>query len=164
MRVTGVMVQYFVACLRELWFFGHNISLNDFDENVLVGRRIHEESYGRLRRSVLVDGCIALDVVDSREGLTVFEVKKSSRLTEPARMQTYYYLWYLKHKKGVEAKAVLKYPAEKREEFLELTPEIEFRIERIVEEIPKVLSLPKPPKAVRKPYCRRCSYFEFCSV
>jgi len=159
-----VMVQYYVACRRELWFFGHDINLNEFDENVLIGRQVHKKSFSRKRRNVCIDGCIALDVLDSGEGVTVFEVKKSSSLEEPVRMQTYYYLWYLKHRKGVEADAVLKYPSEKKEEVLELTPDVESRVEDILEDVPRVLSLSSPPEAVKKPYCRRCSYFEFCKI
>lgn len=148
-----------------MWFFGHDINLNCFDDNVLIGRQVHEKSYGRKTRNVCIDGCIALDVLDTGGGgVTVFEVKKSSKLVEPVRMQVYYYLWYLKHNKGVEARGLLKYPREKKEELLELNGEVEGEIEGVIKEIPMVLSLSEPPKAVRKPYCRRCSYFDLCMV
>ncbi len=165
MNVSGVMVQYYVACKRELWFFGHRVSLNKFDENILVGRQIHKHSYGCMRRNVLLDDCMSLDVVTKGDGgVRIFEVKKSSRLLDPARMQTYFYLWYLKHHKDISADAILKIPREKKEEILRLSPEIEEKIEEIVGDIPNVLSLPSPPPAKKKPYCRRCSYFDFCSI
>jgi len=158
------MVQYFVACERELWFFYHNINLNEFDENVRIGRLIHEKSHSREKKNVVFDDTISIDFIEGGSKPVVFEIKKSSKLEEPVRHQVYYYLWYLKHKKGIETHGVISYPKERKQERIELTEEIECRLEKMFRGISAVIKCDKPPKAIKKPYCRRCSYFEFCWV
>ena len=46
-KITGVMVQYYVTCKRELWFFANGINLNYEDENILLGRLQQEKSYAK---------------------------------------------------------------------------------------------------------------------
>jgi len=158
--VTGVMVQYYKSCPRELWLFAHGIDMNEEDENILIGRRIHEESYSRERKSLRM-GPVAFDFAKRGEVLTVYEVKKSRKLAEPAIYQLYYYLWYLKQR-GVKAKGCLVYPKLKRREEVELTPEVEEEIEEILSGIREVVARSEPPEAVRRRHCRGCSYYEFC--
>jgi len=162
MRVTGVMVQYYKACRRELWFFANGINMDYESEDIAIGRLIHEKSYSRERKNINL-GEVSFDFVKHGEENIIFEVKKSSRLEEPVRWQLYYYLWYAK-KLGKELKGMLVYPKEKKREIVELTPEIEEELERIREEISKIVSLPVPPKPEKKPYCRRCTYYELCWV
>ena len=164
MKITGVMVQYYVACKRELWFYLNQINMNYEDENITLGRHIHKESYKREKKNILIDETIALDYVKTENGVTVFEIKKSSKLEEPVRYQLYYYLYYLKKEKGIEAKGRLVYPKERKTEDLELTPEIEREIENIISGIEEVAKMEKPPEPKRKPYCKRCSYYELCWV
>lgn len=162
MNITGVMVQYYKACKRELWFFSHQINMNYDDENISIGRLIHEKSFSRERKNINL-GEVAFDFVRKEGGVTIFEIKKSSRLREPVRWQLYYYLWYAK-KLGRELKGEIVYPKEKRREELVLTPQIESEIKEIVREIPKIVAEPNPPKAEIRPYCKRCSYYELCMV
>ena len=164
MKITGVMVQYYVACKRELWFFLNQINMNYEDENIIIGRHIHEDSYSREKKNILIDETIALDYVKKEKGITVFEIKKSSKLEEPVRYQLYYYLYYLKHEKGIDAKGRIVYPKERKTEEVVLTPPIEKEIEEIIKGIEKIAQMDKPPEARRKPYCKRCSYYELCWV
>ncbi len=162
MRITGVMVQYYKACWRELWFFANGINMDYESEDIAIGRLIHEKSYSRERKNINL-GEVSFDFVKHGKENIIFEVKKSSRLEEPVRWQLYYYLWYAK-KLGKKLKGMLVYPKEKKREIVELTPEIEEELERIREEIPKIVSLPAPPRPEKKPYCRRCTYYELCWV
>ncbi|WXG47264.1 MAG: CRISPR-associated protein Cas4 [Candidatus Atabeyarchaeum deiterrae] len=162
MRITGVMVQYYKSCKRELWFFAHQINMNYDDENISMGRLIHEKSFSRERKNIAL-GEVVFDFVRREGDITIFEVKKSSRLKEPARWQLYYYLWYTK-KLGRPAKGEMVYPREKKREELTLTPQIEDEIQVILEEIPKIARNPNPPKAETKRYCKRCSYYALCMV
>ena len=164
MRITGVMVQYYVACKRELWFFLNQINMNYDDDNIIMGRHIHKESYKREKKNIVIDGTISLDYVKKEDGITVFEIKKSSKLEDPVRYQLYYYLYYLKKEKGVIAKGKIVYPKERKIEELELTPEVEKEIEEILSGIEEVAKMDRPPEAVRKPYCKKCSYYELCWV
>ncbi len=158
------MVQYYKACKRELWFYANQLNMNYDDDNINIGKLIHETAYSDERKNILIDGEIAVDFVKDKDGAAIFEVKKSSRLEEPTKYQLYYYMWYLKNKKGMDVKGMLVYPNEKKREELVLTPEIEMEMEGIVADIPNIANLKTPPKAEKKRYCRRCSYFEFCRV
>ncbi|MEM3455660.1 MAG: Dna2/Cas4 domain-containing protein, partial [Candidatus Micrarchaeia archaeon] len=95
MNITGVMVQYYKSCPRELWFFAHKINMDYTDDNVQIGRQIHENAYSRELKSVHL-GEVAIDVVKQEKDTIIFEIKKSRKLIEPAKYQLYYYLWYLK--------------------------------------------------------------------
>jgi len=162
MTVTGVMVQYYKACKRELWFFANQINMDYADENISIGRLVHEKSFVRDKKNINL-GEVVFDFVRDKERYTIFEIKKSSRLVEPTRYQLYYYLWYAK-RLGKNIKGVLVYPKEKKREVVELTSEVEKEIEVIIEEIPKIISLSLPPPAQIKPYCKKCAYYELCMV
>lgn len=158
-------MQYYVACKRELWLFAHNINLDDYDENMVIGRFIHEKSFPREKKSVLIDNTIAPDFVKKGKGdMKIFEIKKSDKLEEAAKMQTYYYLWYLKNKKGIETKAILTYPTKKKKKELKLTQKIEEEIEKTLKEIPKIINKKKPPERNKKAYCKKCAYYELCWI
>ena len=162
MRITGVMVQYYFTCRRELWFFSRGLRFDFENEDMLIGRLIHSESYERDWKEVLF-GDVKLDVVKRMGTLAVIEVKKSSRLEEPARRQLKYYLHLLKTA-GVDAEGVLSYPKEGRRERVTLTNEDVKTLEEAVKDIERVIFLESPPPAEKKPYCRRCAYKDFCWV
>lgn len=162
MNVTGVMVQYYIACKRELWFFANQINMNYNNDDISIGRHIHEKSYSREKKNINL-GDIAFDFIRSGDKETIFEIKKSSKLEEPVRYQLYYYLWNAK-KMGKDMDGVLVYPEERKREKLILTSEKEGEIEKIIQKIPNIVSQPHPPPVVTKPYCKRCTYYELCMV
>lgn len=161
-HITGVMVQYYFACRRELWFFGNRLNMNYEDDNIKIGRQIQQESYKRETKDVLIDNTISIDFM--KEKNIICEVKKSSVLEKPKKMQLKYYLWYLKNNKGVELEGMLKYPNERKKVEVSLSEEDEQKIEEALNKIPKILDKSKPPEPVEKPYCKNCSYYEFCKV
>ncbi|MEN4006111.1 MAG: CRISPR-associated protein Cas4 [Methanobacteriaceae archaeon] len=161
--VTGLMVQYYVACKRELWFFLNRIDMNYADENVQIGRLIHEKSYSREKKSINL-GEVAFDFAKTGKDITLFEIKKSSKLQEPVRWQLYYYMWYVKQSTEKNVKGVIVYPKEKKREKLELNSQIENRIQEIIEGIEKIRLLNSPPPIKLKPYCKGCMYYELCMV
>lgn len=162
MRVTGVMVQYYVACKRELWFFANQINMNYDNDDISLGRHIHEKSFSREKKNIHL-GDIAFDFTKKGDKDIIFEIKKSSRLEEPVRYQLYYYLWNAK-KMGKEMEGMLVYPEEKKREKVILTPEKEKEVEKILNGIELIISKSLPPPVVLKPYCRRCTYYELCFI
>lgn len=162
MKITGVMVQYYIACKRELWFFANQINMNYNSDDISIGRHIHEKSYSREKKNINL-GDIAFDFVKTGDKDVIFEIKKSSKLEEPVRYQLYYYLWNSK-KMGKEMEGMLVYPKEKKRERLILTSEIEEEIEGIIKDIPQIVSKQNPPPVIIKPYCKRCTYYELCMV
>ncbi len=162
MKITGVMVQYYIVCKRELWFFANQINMNYNSDDISIGRHIHEKSYSREKKNINL-GDIAFDFVKSGDKDVIYEIKKSSKLEEPVRYQLYYYLWNAK-KMGRDVEGMLVYPEEKKREKLILTPEVEKEVEKIIQEIPSIINNPSPPPVIIKPYCKRCTYYELCMV
>ncbi|AFL96008.1 CRISPR-associated Cas4 family protein 3 [Thermococcus cleftensis] len=156
------MVQYYFTCERELWFFSRGLQFDFENEDMLIGRLIHGESYERGWKEVIL-GDVKLDVVIEGDGVEVVEVKKSSKLEEPARWQLKYYLYLLK-KAGTEARGVIAYPREGKREEVVLSEEDVAIIEGAISDIERIIALETPPRAERKPYCRRCAYRDFCWV
>ena len=37
-RITGVMIYYYFVCSRKLWYFCHQINMEDENENVQLGK------------------------------------------------------------------------------------------------------------------------------
>lgn len=158
-RVTGVMMQYYVVCERELWFLSRDVEINRDTVSVVRGTNVDNSAYSEKRRNMSIGGTIALDLLDDGR---VVEVKPPSKLTEPARMQLLYYLWYLKHVAGVEKEGVLAHPRERKREPVELTAEREEKIEEAIRGIYSVVTRETPPPAEEKPYCPSCAYHDFC--
>ena len=122
LKVQGVKINYYYVCKRKLWLFSKGITMEQTNDRVLSGKTIHENSYRRQeKKEVLVDGLLKLDIVD---GDYIREVKISSKMSKPDRMQLLYYLYYLKQK-GIKKKGLINYVKEKRVEEVELTPENE---------------------------------------
>lgn len=158
-RVTGVMMQYYFVCERELWFLSRDVEIDRSNSNIVRGTRVDEESYERKKRNFYIDGNVAIDVLDDGK---VVEVKPSSKLEEPAEMQLLYYLWYLEKVAGVKRDGVLAHPTEKKREEVILTEEKRKKVEDAVRDIHEVVNSGTPPSAEEKPYCNSCAYYDFC--
>lgn len=160
--ITGVMVQYYVTCKRELWFYCNQINMNYDNDDISIGKLIHEKSYSRENKEVRVDNLV-FDYVKKDGCLSIFEVKKSSKLTIGTEYQLYFYL-YTMSRFVSEVKGVLVYPKEKKKEELKLDDEKIKEIESILEGILHISALEKPPIAKNKNYCKKCSFYELCMV
>ncbi|ASJ15758.1 CRISPR-associated protein Cas4 [Thermococcus chitonophagus] len=162
MRVTGLMIQYYFTCKRELWFFSRGVNFDFENDDMIIGKIIHEEAREGDWKEILLED-IKIDAIKRKGGLRVIEIKKSSKLEEPAKWQLKYYLYYLK-KAGIEAVGIISYPKEGRQEEIKLTREDIRVLEDAIKEIEEIIASDKPPKAVKKPYCKKCSYKDFCWV
>ena len=158
-RITGLMVQYYHVCKRELWFMSRGIDIDRGAANIRRGTHIDETSYRDKRRSFQINGRIALDMLDSGE---VMEVKASSSLEKPARMQLFYYLWYLDRILDIQRDGVLAYPAERKREEVSLTEDNATAVEETIRGIINVVESNTPPELDKKPYCDSCLYQDIC--
>jgi CRISPR-associated exonuclease Cas4 len=158
--VTGVMMNYYHVCHRELWYFAHHIEMEHDSDLVLLGRLVHQESYSRDTKEMLLEGRIRLDRI-TRDGV-VHEVKKSNKVEQAHLWQLKYYLYLLK-RKGIDGiRGRLDYPRLRRTVEVELTQADEKAIEEKIKAIRAVLALPAPPKVKKMKICRSCSYQELC--
>lgn len=158
-RVTGVMMQYHEVCKRELWFASRHLEIDRDNSSVVRGTQVDESAYADKRRNVSIDGTIAIDVLEDGR---VMEVKPSSSLVEPAKLQLLYYLWYLDRVVGVSRDGVLAHPTERRRETVELTDENIEWVEETIRGIHDVVTSDSPPPAEEKPFCESCAYHDFC--
>ncbi|KZN26017.1 CRISPR-associated protein Cas4 [Haladaptatus sp. R4] len=153
------MVQYYHVCKRELWFMSRGIDIDRETTNIQRGTHIDDTSYQNARKSFMIDNRIQLDVLDSGD---VMEVKVSSTLEKPARMQLLFYLWYLREIHGVERDGVLAYPTERKRESITLDNSATDQVESTVGGILDVVSRDQPPELEKKPYCDSCLYQDLC--
>lgn len=158
-HVTGIMMQYYVICERELWFQSRDIEIDRDNPGIVRGMDVDDRSYSDKRRQVRINGTIVIDVLSNGD---VIEVKPSSKLTDGARLQLQYYLWYLDRVVGVEKEGVLAHPTERQRESVELTGEAVERVESAIRGIYEVVERDSPPSAERLPYCESCAYHDFC--
>jgi len=157
---NGTLIWYYYICKREVWFISHGIEPNQESDLISIGRLIHENSYRKLRKELLIDGKIKVDILKNKK--IVGEVKKSSKYLKSAKMQLAFYLYYLKEVKGIKAKGELLIPEEKKAILVELNSEIEAEIKKAVVEIERISQLPKPPSVTKTHFCRNCAYRELC--
>jgi len=164
MLVGGIKVNYYFHCKTQLWLFSHFLTQEQESDLVILGKVIEDSVFKDIKaRNIIIDQTISLDFVKKGNTLIVLDVKKSSKFFEAHYHQLLYYLWYLKKVKGISnVKGILSYPKERKREEVVLTPEGEGKICKVLSEISKIVSLETPPPPVYKPYCRKCSYFEFC--
>lgn len=161
MPVTGTDIWYYFICKRETWLMLHRIAPDEEDENVEIGRFIHEYRYGREKKEISIDN-IKIDRLKKIKGkLVVQEIKKSSRFKESARFQLLYYLDTLQ-KMGIEAIGELLFPEERKTEVVELTPESKMELNRAIEDIREIARLPVPPDSKKIKFCKKCAYREYC--
>lgn len=159
-RVTGVMVQYYFVCKRELWFESRDIEINRDNPDVAKGTSVDKTAYTEERRNIQLN-MISIDLLQDGR---VIEVKPSSIMPDPSRKQLTYYLWYLKHVHGVNKDGVLAHPDERKREEIVLTEKRETEIEEAIRGIHELVHFSSPPDAEEKPFCESCAYFDFCWV
>ncbi|MFC6989092.1 CRISPR-associated protein Cas4 [Haloplanus sp. GCM10025708] len=158
-HVTGVMMQYYEVCERELWFASRHLEIDRDNPAVVQGTQVDDDAYAEKRRNVSIDGTIAIDVLDDGR---ILEVKPSSSLVEPAKLQLLYYLWYLDRVVGVEREGVLAHPTERRRESVELSDANAEWVEESIRGVHRVVTGDSPPPADEKPFCDSCAYHDFC--
>lgn len=157
--ITGLMVQYYHVCKRELWFMAKGIDIDRETPNIQRGTHVDQTSYSGSRRSFMIGNRIQLDLLESGE---VMEVKVSSTLEKPARMQLLFYLWYLQEIHDIEKDGILAYPTERKREPVRLDESATAEIEATIRGILDVVSRDAPPELNTKPYCGSCLYQDFC--
>ncbi len=157
--ISPYIFQAFLTCPREAWLEYHSIGSDQDQEYLTIGRLVHEMSYQRDRKEIFVDQLLKIDLF---RGELVAEVKKSSRHLEAAKLQLAYYLYYLKHEKGLEFEGILLFPKERKTERVKLTEELEKEVEKILNRMTPILMRDEPPPIRKTRYCKSCAFFEFC--
>lgn len=161
-NITGTHIWYYYCCPREVWLMLHQVNPDEDDDNMDLGRFLHEITYVRDKSKEISLGNIRLDIVrQDKEGMVVGEVKKSSKYLKSAQMQLAFYLSELKER-GIDAKGELLFPKEKKKEEVILTEEMEQELLDAMEAIRRIAAESRPPQTRKIGLCKSCAYKEFC--
>lgn len=161
-QITGVMVYYYKVCSRKLWFFYHEIQMEQGNENVLIGKILDEETYKKNDKHINIDNVINIDFIRSQGVL--HEIKKSRKIEEAGILQVKYYLYYLQKKEVYGIKAKIDYPLLKKTIEVELSEEDIKKMEYILKEIKEIVEKEFPPKLQKKNICKSCAYYDLCFI
>ncbi|MBU7039070.1 MAG: CRISPR-associated protein Cas4 [Theionarchaea archaeon] len=159
--ITGVQVNYYFICKSKLWLFSHYSAMEHTSDAVFMGKLLHQTSYKREKEMRI--GPINVDFIEEGKGVVLHEVKRSRKMEKSHIYQLLYYLYYLKQK-GIVATGVINYPLLRKREKIVLESSQEEEIEGILKDIVQVVSAGTPPSPEKKPYCKKCSYYELCWV
>ena len=161
-RITGVMVYYYFVCQRKLWYFCHDINMENENENVMLGRLLDENSYQRDDKHISIDGVINIDFIRGHK--EIHEVKKSRAVEEAGIWQVKYYLYYLKKRGVAGLRASIDYPLLKKNLEVELTSADEERLEDVIQDIERIKNLAAAPAQTDKKICKKCAYYDLCFI
>ena len=163
MKVNGTLMNYYFHCKRQCYLFGNRMNLEDNSEAVKIGKAIHEERAEQCNTEIAIEN-IRLDKLTA-EYLT--EVKKSDADIEASKWQLIFYLKVLKDKvigrKG-KLEFVEKNKQNKKTIVLELTEEVEEKLQQYIYEIEELLMQEEVPPVLDKPKCKKCAYYEYCYI
>ncbi len=164
LKVKGTEVSYYIVCKRKLWLFSHGIAFERFSDDVEIGKIISEAFFKREPFKEVEMESFKIDFIKVGAELVVNEVKKSRKLEEAHIWQTKFYIYELQRRKVNCRSGVIHYPLLLKKIDIELSESDKVEIERAISRIKEVKLLSSPPEVVKKPYCSRCSYFDFCAV
>lgn len=161
-RITGVMVYYYFVCKRKVWYFTHEINMENENENVLLGKMLDENSYQRNDKHINIDNVINIDFIKEKKEL--HEIKKSRIIEEAGVWQVKYYLYYLKQRGVIGLKAKIDYPLLKKNLEVELTEDDENRLSEIIYDISDIKKQLQPPPFKSQKICTNCAYHDLCFI
>ena len=163
-KINGTIINYYFICHTKLWFFAHNIQMEDNSENVKLGKQLHENTYKR-DKEFLIDNKINIDFIRKTESLEIHEIKKSRKMEKSHEYQLLYYIYYLKKHKNIEnLLGFLDYPLIKKTREIHLTDEKEHELDNIIKNINNIIKLEKPQTPKKKNICKTCAYYELCFI
>ncbi len=162
-KIAPSIYNAYNICPRQAWLMSRQLSANQNDSFLEIGRLIDETTFKREKKKIyLAEFAAEIDFITLKNGsLFVAEIKKSSRTMASGVKQLKYYL-YLLSKKGIKCKGIIKIPKEKISMTIELQENDVALIKEKIDEIEVFLSKENAPIPQKIPFCRRCAYFEFC--
>lgn len=102
-----------------------------------------------------------IDFYDAKNKI-IHEVKKSDKLEHAHIAQVKYYIWLLEQEGIDGVTGILEYPKLRTKETIILDDEDRNAIPGWIEKIVAIITSDLCPGVINKPYCKTCSYYEFC--
>lgn len=162
-KITGIMVYYYVVCKQKLWYFVHDINMEQNNDNVRLGRLLDENSYRDADKHILIDNALNIDYIKNAN--IIHEIKKSRKIEEASIWQVRYYIWYLEQFGVPNIKGQIDYPLLRQTVQVELSDADREIMQDYLADIERIISLQQPPDVKqRKKICQSCAYFELCYI
>lgn len=161
-KITGVMIYYYHVCSRKLWYFAHQMDMEQHSELVGIGKLIDEGAYGREKKHILIDERINVDFL--KDWRVVHEVKKSKHMEEASVWQLKYYMMVLREKGLPIEEGVIDYPMLRRRRQVFLTEEDIRLLQENMESIRGIIEEKRPPLLKKMGICKKCAYYEICWI
>ncbi|GAB4327007.1 MAG: CRISPR-associated protein Cas4 [Flammeovirgaceae bacterium] len=172
--INASLINMYHICPREMWLHANGINMEHTSDLVYEGKWISENTYPQRSEkyteieikadfeNILLTAKIDFYDVQNR---IVHEVKKSDKLEQAHIAQVQFYLYVLE-KNGIESPTgILEYPKLRQTlPIAALLAEQRNEIEGWLKEIAKILASSHSPEAIKKSYCKTCSFFDFCFV
>lgn len=159
--ITGSILQAYYICPRQAWLMSRQICGDQYDDFLVIGRLLSEETFKRDKKEVMI-GNNKIDIVRKKNGeVILIESKKTSRALDSAELQLLFYMYFIKDK--IEnLRGEIHVPKEKKIVEVNLDEHNMVLVENYLNKAEKELAKEKPEKAEKIKYCRTCSYREFC--
>ncbi len=161
-EITGVMVYYYQVCWRKLWYFYHEIQMEQNNDNVQIGKLLDENAYGRDDKHINIDNIINIDFIRTKKVL--HEVKKSKKIETASILQVKYYLYFLMKRGATGISAQIDYPLLKQSVEVSLSDQDVAEIEKILADISKIVKEENPPVLKKLRICKSCAYYDLCYI
>ncbi|PJI07101.1 MULTISPECIES: CRISPR-associated protein Cas4 [Clostridium] len=164
MKINGTLINYYFHCKRQFWLHGNRINLEDNSEDVHIGKVLHElKSEGKKNTEISIDNVKVDKITDEY----LVEIKKSDVDVEAVKWQVLLYLKILKDK-GIERKGKIEFEEKNKQKkkiiYIELTEELEKKLEKLKTDMEKLMGNDMPPKTYEVKKCKKCAYYEYCYV
>jgi len=163
MQLTASHISYLHICHRKLWLYASGITMEHSSENVKIGKHIDESTYERESdkyKEIELSGS-KIDRYDYKNA-TLHEVKKSSKFEQSHIAQVKYYIYLLKKNNLPITSAIIDYPKKRKTTTISMDDCSKEEIEDWINQVNNIIALELCPPVINKPYCKTCSYFEFC--
>lgn len=160
--ITGMMIYYYFVCIKKLWYFANELEMEQNSELVSMGKILDETSYEKEKKNILIDGTINIDFV--KTSAILHEVKKTKAIEEAGIWQIKYYMFYLENKGVKDIIGEIDYPLLRERKEIVLEEEDRQRLNKVIEDIKKIVKQDKPPKINADKKCKKCSYFDLCYI
>lgn len=164
MKITGTMINYYFHCKRQCWLFSNRINLEDNSEDVKVGKILHLLKSRENKTTELSIDNIKIDRITDDY---LVEIKKSDSDIRAVKWQVLLYLKVLQEK-GIYKKGKIEIIEKKKQDkkihYIDLDKEKSDELEKVLEDIQRLISDKTPPEVLNEAKCKRCAYYEYCYI
>ncbi|MBN8587426.1 MAG: CRISPR-associated protein Cas4 [Rhodothermia bacterium] len=169
MQIGGMLLGYYNLCPRKAWLSASGIEMEQESEAVALGRLLHETSYERTDKEVLLEAVYqGVTLVGKLDGANLrdkvlYEVKKSKSAEESHIWQIKFYLWLLALSGKPEFTAEIRYPLLRKTQEVVLEEGDAEKLGEMVLRLAELLRAETPPdRILQRKFCAKCAYEEYC--